>query len=245
MKTVQTIDYRKKVKKLIPKIDKKIMKIKTIHQLAQEIQKLARETTTTEIYILHQAPNKPKANSVKRIAGIPIGVTPATWPHFEGTPMQHALTLDLAALPAVRTGQLTNARAVALFVSDFWDNEAFQPHTQESAVIRLSEEDIQQGEPDDILNQSKSEAYTYQVEPVTIPLSLFNHFEETQQPAALTELKNLLYSTSYAGGQALWMQDNEHQGHFLCQFDEIFVEMNLGDAGIMYMFVDTAFWQCA
>ena len=158
--------------------------------------------------------------------------------------MQHVLTLDLAALPALRTGELANVRAVALFVSDFEDNQAFRPYTQESTVILLSEVDIQQGEPHDILNQHQGEAQSYQIQPVTIPVGLFNIFGKSEKPGALRELKDLLYTTSYAGGKPLWMQGNEHDGHFLCQFDESFVEMNLGDAGIMYVFTDTAFWQC-
>lgn len=28
------------------------------------------------------------------------------------------------------------------------------------------------------------------------------------------------------------------------QFDEGFVDVNLGDMGVMYVFEDSAFWQC-
>jgi hypothetical protein len=220
------------------------MDLQTIKYLAQEAQELTKYTATTEIYILQQETNKPMANSVKRIGGAPIGVTPATWPHFNGTPMQHVLTLDLAALPALHVGELANVRAAALFISHFEDNQAFRPQTPESAVILLSEDDIQQGEPNEILNQHHSEPQSYQVQPVTIPIGLFNHLGKTEKPGTLRELQDLLYTSSYAAGKPLWMQGNEHDGHFLCQFDETFIEMNLGDAGIMYIFTDTAFWQC-
>lgn len=220
------------------------MDIQTIKYLAQEVRELTKYTATTEIYIFQQEINKPMASSVKRIGGVPIGVTPATWPHFNGTPMQHVLTLDLVALPALRVGELANVRAVALFISHFENNQAFQPHTPESAVMLLSENDIQQGEPNEILNQHNSETQSYQVQPVTIPVSFFNHLGKTEKPGALRELQDLLYTSAYAGGKPLWMQGNEHDGHFLCQFDETFIEMNLGDAGIMYVFTDTAFWQC-
>lgn len=45
-------------------------------------------------------------------------------------------------------------------------------------------------------------------------------------------------------GPPMWLQDEACFGEFLMQFDEQFVYMNLGDMGIMYVFADTAFWQC-
>lgn len=58
------------------------------------------------------------------------------------------------------------------------------------------------------------------------------------------ELRKLVNAESArVGGQALWLQGAEHDGSFLMQFDEQFVNVNLGDARIMYLFEDTAFWQ--
>ena len=45
-------------------------------------------------------------------------------------------------------------------------------------------------------------------------------------------------------GSPLWLQDSEHWGFLLMQFDEGFVDINLGDSGVMYVFSDTQFWQC-
>ena len=47
------------------------------------------------------------------------------------------------------------------------------------------------------------------------------------------------------GGKPQWIQGEDHDGVLLFQFDEDIVEMNLGDAGLMYVFADTAFWQCS
>lgn len=47
-----------------------------------------------------------------------------------------------------------------------------------------------------------------------------------------------------AGGSAIWLQGNEYDGEIIMQFDNCLVDMNLGDGGIMYVFKDTAFWQC-
>ena len=47
-----------------------------------------------------------------------------------------------------------------------------------------------------------------------------------------------------AGGLPLWIQGEDHVGDFLLQFDDGFVDVNLGDAGVMYVFTDRQFWQC-
>lgn len=50
----------------------------------------------------------------------------------------------------------------------------------------------------------------------------------------LKELRNKLYNApAYVLGAPIWLQ-----------FDEKFADINLGDSGIMYVFGDTAFWQC-
>lgn len=46
-------------------------------------------------------------------------------------------------------------------------------------------------------------------------------------------------------GAPLWLQGDEYDGEFVMQFDESFLDINLGDSGIMYVFADTAFWQSA
>lgn len=40
------------------------------------------------------------------------------------------------------------------------------------------------------------------------------------------------------------MQEEQHGGALIAQFDRSFVDINLGDMGVMYVFEDTAFWQC-
>ena len=46
-------------------------------------------------------------------------------------------------------------------------------------------------------------------------------------------------------GFPIWLQgDEDSGGEFLFQFDEALAYTNLGDSGVMYVFDDTAFWQC-
>ncbi len=49
---------------------------------------------------------------------------------------------------------------------------------------------------------------------------------------------------AYIGGEPIWIQAPEYDGFFIMQFSEQFIDMNLGDSGEMYVFTDTAFWQC-
>jgi hypothetical protein len=46
-------------------------------------------------------------------------------------------------------------------------------------------------------------------------------------------------------GKPSWIQSPAWgKGPFLMQFDERFLDVNLGDKGRTYVFEDTAFWQC-
>ncbi len=68
--------------------------------------------------------------------------------------------------------------------------------------------------------------------------------DEPGEPKLRALWSKLYDAGAYAGGQPMWLQYPEHEGHFVLQFDESFIDINLGDAGVMYVFADTAFWQC-
>lgn len=62
---------------------------------------------------------------------------------------------------------------------------------------------------------------------------------------ALKAIRQQLFNCAYLGGQPLWLQSDEHHAPFIGQFDEqLAPDLNLGDSGVMYLFEDTAFWQC-
>lgn len=159
--------------------------------------------------------------------------------------MEHLITLDLDEMPELKAGTLFNARAVALFISDIIENEAFEPSTKETAVVILSEDDIKNGELSPTLRDNQSPPSCYKVTPVKVPLCVFDELPEDQEESELGKLKDAIFSSSgYAGSSPSWLQYEEHEGHFLFQFDESLVDVNLGDAGVMYAFTDVAFWQC-
>jgi hypothetical protein len=220
------------------------MTIKQIRELSSKLLATP-DVRPTTIYFLEAIDKRPSPDSVARIGGKPIGITPDTWPLFDGKPMEHLITLDLAELPELKTGALADARAVALFIGDRMENEAYEPGTKETSIIVLSQDDIDKGEPPTSLRESGEPASRYEVTPVRVPASVFDDPHEEEEESPLHELRSAIYSSScYAGGKPLWLQFAEHEGHFLFQFDESFIDVNLGDAGVMYVFTDTAFWQC-
>ena len=66
------------------------------------------------------------------------------------------------------------------------------------------------------------------------------------ESGVLGELRGAIYQLgARALGEPLWLQGDEGGGAgFIMQFDESFVDINLGDMGIMYVFTDGGFWQC-
>ena len=200
--------------------------------------------STTTIYLLEARKKTPSPSTVARVGGEPIGVHADNWPRFNGQPMEHLLTLDLEQMPQLRVGALKHTRAVALFISDAIYNMAFDPYTQETAVIFLSEQDIARGETTQMLREGNIIPYTYDILGVEVPDAIFDEQLCQEKPFEVLwgEVK---WAFGRAGGKPLWFQFPEHEGDFLMQFDGRFIDMNLGDAGVMFVFTDTAFWQGA
>jgi hypothetical protein len=171
--------------------------------------------------------------------------------------MEHLITLDLATMPGLRElPSLKQARALSLFVGSADNNSAFEPYTDETVLVRLSEQDVAKGLETAATAQGEP-SRTFSVTPVDVPAEVFEELlyedelealepDQAEQAQQLQELRDALYALSgRVLGEPLWMQGDESpRGTFILQFDESLVPMNLGDAGIMYVFTDTAFWQC-
>ena len=158
-------------------------------------------------------------------------------PRCVGAPMTHVLTLATDEIPALRAA-FPDAAAVALYVADPGFNQAYSPYNDEASVVALSQDDIARGPaqptPKD-LDPCPVQATTF-----ALPTAAFDG-----DGAAAPELRKAIQKLpARAGGAPLWIQGEEAGGRFLLQFDERFAPMNLGDAGVMYVFDDTAYWQC-
>ncbi len=163
------------------------------------------------------------ASTLSRVGGSPPGAL--AWPEHDGAPMVHLLTLDVRGLAL---GLPASTDAVSVFISSVWENEAWEPGTPETAVVHRTEADLAgpaatppEHDDDDRL------------EPAGLAL---------KDAAGLSDEE--LYKHSFAGGAPIWLQGDEGGGTFVLQFDESLVPVNLGDAGIMYVFGDDAWWQC-
>ncbi len=156
-------------------------------------------------------------------------------PSHEQLPMTHVFTLDLEDLPELRA-RFPDARALALYVSEPRGNDASDPDTDETALVTLGHTDIARGEaaPGALDLPLKGLRATRLV----VAESTFG--SPSADPKLLRALSAL---PGYAGGRPFWLQEPQDGAGFILQFSSKLAPLNLGDAGTMYVFEHTAFWQ--
>lgn len=157
-------------------------------------------------------------------------------PRYDDAPMTHVFTLATEDVPALRAA-FPEAAAVALYVANPDLNEAYTPYNSETAVVALRKEDLGRG----LAQPTSKDLGLAEVRATTldVPAAAFDGEGEAK------ELRGAIYQLhARAGGEPIWLQDEEGGGRFLLQVDEGFASMNLGDCGVMYVFDDTAYWQC-
>ncbi|MCY1059360.1 WGR domain-containing protein [Nannocystis sp. SCPEA4] len=185
--------------------------------------------------------------------GAPRGVDETSWPVFaaKDEPMQHLLTLDLEALPGLKP-LFPRCRAVALFVSSAMHHKAWEPDTDHVAVVPLTDKDLQKKPLAQPLAPSVADAQGFEVVTVKVPAAIFDdelverlEDDEDEEAQDLGELRKAVYALhARALGEPIWLQSPEPAGRFVMQLDEAFINMNLGDAGVLFVFANTAFFQC-
>ena len=219
------------------------MSIENIKRKAQAII-AGNNPNVIKAYLLENLDREPDGSELNRTCGAPIGVDERNWPIAEGEKMAHAITLDLESVPALQANFPAGTRAVAVFVSDLMENEAFEPGNPETAVVLLTEADIAKGVAEwDAADEAGSTSFA--AHEIDLPVDVFSEeIYELDETDPVYELSEELNRFALAGGKPLWLQGPEHDGEIILQFDEELVDMNLGDAGVMYVFRDTAFWQC-
>ena len=196
----------------------------------------------TRITLLTSHDEQP--DGVSRVGGPGFDLG-ARQPRSEGgEAMTHIWTLATADVPALAAAY-PGAAAVALYVLEPQENEAWEPHTGLTELVPLTAADLERGAAE--ATEQDLAARRVTVEHLEVAGAAFaevDEDEETESPRR--RLRSAIYGASArAGGAPIWLQgDDEHAGEFLLQFDESFADMNLGDCGIMYVFADTQFWQC-
>jgi len=187
------------------------------------------------VYFLEPQKKKPSGEDLNRCGGLPPGISGDDWPRFEDTPMVHLFTLDLATMPAVRKQLKGKPRTLSFFCHAPDENEAFEPGNDQTAVVTRSEKQAtSDGEAPDGTEVRKATGFA--VTHVDMPDAAWS--------------RGALYAGVYGqsarvGGRPQWLQSDERSDDgFVMQFDESFVDVNLGDMGVMYVYSDGGFWQC-
>jgi hypothetical protein len=201
------------------------------------------------IHLLHARKKPWRPGSVRRVGGPPIGLTEQTRPHHEGGYMQHLITVDLADAPELRkVNRLAGVRAVAVFIRDAMDNDAYEPNSGETAVVRLTDGDLVHGEWTGEAVEDPP-ARSLEIYPVDVPVRAFEDDEAFYVDKPAPDIKKLydlnceLMSADRIGGRPIYFDGDSHDDtDFLMQFSESIVDVSLGDAGTMYVFVDDAYW---
>ncbi len=183
----------------------------------------------TRLYLLRWSDALPQG--LNRIGGRPLGISADRWPRFDDEPMQFLFSLDLRTMPELGA-RLPGAIGLAVFVSATESNDATEPNTPESAVVAIVD-DTTHEPPEGAVPVDPA---SFEPVPIDVPVG---------QSHGHQELRRKLYAVrARVLGSPGWIQEPEYDGEFIMQFDERFVPMNLGDTGRMYVFRDTAFWQC-
>ncbi len=201
-------------------------------------------TKTTTVYWLERSDKAASPKEINRVGGPALGLNKDNMPNFEEEYMQHLFTLDLESMLGLAAKLPEGTAAIALYVANPDYNEAYMPGNEQAEVIYLTEEDLKAGffEAEDYEPYCSASAIV--VTEVEAPIDFFSE-DYNREEEDLKELRNKLYNApAYVLGAPIWLQAAEHFGNFLLQFDETFADINLGDSGIMYVFGDTAFWQC-
>ncbi len=190
------------------------------------------------IYVLREQYAKPDDAGYNQIGGMPPGIDVERWPTFDDQPMVHLFTLDVDTMPAMRGVLGDQVRTVSVFCHNPELNEATSPGNAWTAVVTSTDEEIS-GQP---IARPKGVAggRPRYFEPVAVEVSPRVWKDDPED-----RLRNAIFQAhARVLGEPIAIQEDIHMDNLLVQFDERFVDINLGDSGVMYVFEDTAFWQC-
>jgi len=191
-------------------------------------------------------PSEVERNSLSSVGGAGLNIDSDKYPYYDNKPMEHVLTLDLNDFKSLKQ-KYPDTRAIALYISDIMENEAYEPNTLETEVLMLSEEDIL-NKPLSSFTSSKVDKKSLNIEPIAIPKgflekSILEYEEESWQRSLYT----FIYNFNYVSGDPIWMQNEDRDSGFIAQFDDSLLDINLGgglfSGGVMYVFDDDAYWQ--
>ncbi|HQY65042.1 MAG TPA: hypothetical protein PK141_26800 [Polyangiaceae bacterium] len=133
---------------------------------------------------LASKPGLTNTNQVNRVGGEPVGLTKDMWPLYQGRPMHHVVTVERDAVVAPLPEHVA---AVAVFVNDVGDNEAFTPDTPRTKVLFLTAQDLARGETPASALFASLEGYS-PAEPGSVLFEKKTYsFDEVRNPESLED----------------------------------------------------------
>lgn len=190
------------------------------------------------IYVLRRVDDE-QPTGINRIGGLAPGVDAERWPMREDEPMSHLFTLDVESMPGLDAKVPEGVKAVSVFCADPYNNEAWEYDNDYTAVLFSTAEQLAADvAPPEDLDQDVEPEAGFQIVPLDVDPDVFFGGD--------TDLNEEIFrAPARVLGPPIWLQGDEGgEEGFLMQFDEYFVDMNLGDSGVMYVYANTAFWQC-
>lgn len=213
-------------------------KVDQVVLLAERARKSSKAPTEV-IYALRKLEKAPAKATFNRTGGKPPGVGAEAWPLCDDEPMVHLFTLDLETTPELKNPK-GDTRTISFFCFSPGHNEAWEPGNDQTALLKATGEQASavDAPPDEA--EIREEGYFEPVR-IEVPSDVWN-----AKSGVLEELRGAIYQLgARVLGQPLWLQGDDGGGAgFVMQFDESFVDINLGDMGIMYVYTDGGFWQC-
>jgi hypothetical protein len=210
--------------------------------------------STTTIDMLERVEAAPEGNTLSRVGGTPVGVDRDSWPHRDGDPdlpMTHMFTIDLRDLSSLGERLDDEVRAFSLFVENPDHHDAWEPHSGCTETVLLTDEDVEQKQIEGELPAgSRGPGRAVETRSLEIPSVVFERYTDAwfnADPGSTKKIRELVFkSDAHAAGGSLWLQPAPSiDSPFLMQFEGAFCPMDLGDMGIMYVFEETAFYQCS
>jgi antitoxin component YwqK of YwqJK toxin-antitoxin module len=224
-------------------VAKKKTKVELLQTKIQKYLEANPSKQTTTIYWLQKNKEETEeAQNYNRIAGPAFGVDAKSIPMYDEEYMDHILSLDLRSMPLLAASFPEDVKVISLYVANPDVNSAYTVDTNETRILELREEDLKKG----VFEAEEYEPYdavvTMHIVELKVPTAIFAADVTNED---IRGIKNDLFNApGYVLGEPIWIQEEVYCDYFIMQFSEGLVDINLGDSGTMYVFKDTAFWQC-
>ncbi len=229
-------------------------RIDKIERISREWLESHPRARTTSLHLFRRLDEPPTSETISRVGGPPLGVDRETWPHKGGDddlPMEHVFTLDRQEAPILGRGLSNEVRAVALFAHAPGPHRTWDPHGEGTEVRLLTDEDVEQrrlqGEPP--VGEAEP-GWALETRWVEIPSMVFesvtfDQYNVESEPLEVLR-EDIRRVEARSGGSPLWIQQRypDMRESFLMQCTSSFCPMFPGEAECLYVFKETAFWQC-